>query len=64
MSARLDTHRHRLDDHEQRLAQLEQRPEPMVVETPVGKFPLHVIIIVLSALAIWRPELAAKLIGQ
>lgn len=62
LSARLEQHRRRLDSHEQRLCQLEQHTH--MVQTPVGQFPLHIVLILLFALIAWRPDLAARLIGQ
>jgi hypothetical protein len=63
MTARLDTHQSQIENHAARITHLEQDRHGMV-ETPVGKFPLHIVLIVLFGLIAWRPDIAAKWIGQ
>jgi hypothetical protein len=52
----------RLDHLENRVDALENQPDPQMVETPVGKFPIQLVIIALLALLIFRPDLVSKLI--
>lgn len=64
MTARLDTHRDLLDQHERRITALEHQLAVGSVDTPMGKLPLPIALLILFGLLAWRPDLAAKLIGQ
>ena len=54
----------RLDNLETRIEAIESQPltDPQMVDTPVGKLPLKLVMIGLLALLIARPDLVSKLI--
>jgi hypothetical protein len=53
----------RLDHHEDRLDQLEDAPQMGSVKTSIGQLPWPVALVLLGALAWWRPDLVVKLLG-
>jgi hypothetical protein len=55
-----------LSDHEDRIQALESTPPLQIadVQTPIGRLPLPVVILLVSLLIYMRPDLAYRLIGQ